>query len=127
MDTTSCGRGDGSGDSRGSGSFGVGHCSRAGGQSLGSITLGAGPASPEGTRRRALRPAVAEGLRMTLDEARRRAVLKIWPEAGQLLGFRSRSAAYEAARRGQIPTLRLGARLVVPVPALLKLLNDSER
>ena len=63
---------------------------------------------------------------MTLEEARQRAVLNVWPEAGQLLGFQSRSAAHDAARRGDFPTLRLGRRLVVPVPALLKLLGDEE-
>ena len=39
-------------------------------------------------------------------------------EAATLLGI-GRSAAYEAARRGQLPTRRLGKRLRVPVPALL--------
>ena len=31
-----------------------------------------------------------------------------------------RSAAYEAARRGELPTRRVGRRLVVPVPALMR-------
>jgi excisionase family DNA binding protein len=35
------------------------------------------------------------------------------PEAGQLLGL-SRNAAYEAAKRGDIPTLRMGRLLRVP-------------
>lgn len=39
-------------------------------------------------------------------------------EAGRVLGL-GRSAAYEAARRGQLPTRKLGRRLLVPVPALL--------
>lgn len=43
-------------------------------------------------------------------------------EAASLLGL-GRSAAYEAARRGQIPTRRLGRRLFVPVPALLEWLG----
>jgi hypothetical protein len=46
------------------------------------------------------------------------------PEAGQLLGI-SRSAAFRAAERGEIPTLRLGRRLVVPVPKLLELVGAS--
>ena len=45
-------------------------------------------------------------------------------EAAQLLGL-GRSAAYEAARRGQLPTRRLGRRLVVPVPLLLEWLGVS--
>lgn len=43
-------------------------------------------------------------------------------EAASLLGI-SRSAAYEAAHRGQLPTRRLGRRLFVPVPALLNWLG----
>jgi len=44
------------------------------------------------------------------------------PEAGRVLGI-GRDAAYAAAERGEIPTLRLGRRLVVPVPKLLALLG----
>lgn len=43
-------------------------------------------------------------------------------EAASLLGL-GRSAAYEAARRGEIPTRRLGRRVLVPVPALLSWLG----
>jgi excisionase family DNA binding protein len=43
-------------------------------------------------------------------------------EAGQLLGL-GRSAAYEAARRGQLPSRKVGRRLLVPVPALLEWLG----
>ena len=39
-------------------------------------------------------------------------------EAARCLGL-GRSAAYEAARRGELPTRRIGRRLLVPVPALL--------
>ncbi|MDP9441690.1 MAG: helix-turn-helix domain-containing protein [Actinomycetota bacterium] len=45
-------------------------------------------------------------------------------EAASLLGI-GRSAAYDAARRGQLPTRRLGRRLFVPVPALLDWLGAS--
>jgi excisionase family DNA binding protein len=54
-------------------------------------------------------------------------------EAGRLLGV-SRGLAYEAARSGELPTIRLGSRLVVPRVRLLALLgepdlpsNDNER
>lgn len=51
------------------------------------------------------------------------------PEAGQLLGI-GRDAAYAAASRGELPVLRLGRTLRVPVPRLLELLGipqtDSE-
>lgn len=45
-------------------------------------------------------------------------------EAAALLGI-GRTAAYEAARRGQLPTRRLGRRLVVPVPAFLDWLGPT--
>lgn len=45
-------------------------------------------------------------------------------EAASLLGI-GRSAAYDAARRGQLPTRRLGRRLFVPVPAFLAWLGVS--
>lgn len=45
-------------------------------------------------------------------------------QAASLLGI-GRTAAYDAARRGQLPTRRLGRRLFVPVPALLEWLGAS--
>jgi excisionase family DNA binding protein len=45
-------------------------------------------------------------------------------EAARLLGL-GRSATYEAARRGELPTRRLGRRLLVPVPALLEWLGAA--
>ena len=45
-------------------------------------------------------------------------------EAGALLGL-SRGSAYEAARRGELPTLRIGRRLVVPIRALEKILEGA--
>ena len=47
-------------------------------------------------------------------------------EAGKLLGL-GRSRTYEAARRGDIPTLRIGSRILVPKVALLKLLEETAR
>lgn len=51
------------------------------------------------------------------DQIGRQATLTI-EETAALLGL-GRTAAYEAARRGDFPTRRLGRRLIVPVPALL--------
>lgn len=45
-------------------------------------------------------------------------------EAGEMLGI-SRRSAYRAAARGEIPTLRLGRRLLVPTPRLLALLGAA--
>ncbi|GAA2621972.1 helix-turn-helix domain-containing protein [Actinomadura fulvescens] len=44
------------------------------------------------------------------------------PEAGRVLGL-SRAAAYEAAKRGDLPTLRIGRRMVVPTAHLLGMLG----
>jgi excisionase family DNA binding protein len=46
------------------------------------------------------------------------------PEAGELLGV-SRNAAYAAAAAGQIPTIRIGKRLLVPTAALRRLLDSA--
>ena len=46
-------------------------------------------------------------------------------EAAQMLGI-GRSAAYEAARTGQLPTVRIGRRLLVPITALQRLLAAAE-
>ncbi|WP_052667149.1 helix-turn-helix domain-containing protein [Nitriliruptor alkaliphilus] len=43
-------------------------------------------------------------------------------QAGRLLGI-SRGAAYRAAASGQIPTIRLGRRLLVPTARLHQLLG----
>jgi excisionase family DNA binding protein len=59
---------------------------------------------------------------ITLDDLNHRVTLTIG-EAASLLGL-GRTAAYEAARRGQIPSRRLGRRLVVPVPALVEWLSS---
>ena len=48
------------------------------------------------------------------------------PEAGRLLGL-SRNAAYEAARRREIPVLRFGRKLRVPRVALERLLMGEGR
>lgn len=43
-------------------------------------------------------------------------------EAAKLLGV-GRNSAYEAVKAGQIPTVRIGKRILVPKIALEKLLN----
>ena len=44
------------------------------------------------------------------------------PAAGRMLGL-NRNAAYEAARRGEIPVLRFGNRLRVPKQKILAMLG----
>lgn len=63
------------------------------------------------------------GRSMNIADIRGRTVLTV-PEAGAVLGL-GRSASYEAARRHEIPVLRLGRRQVVPVPRLLALLGAA--
>ena len=46
-------------------------------------------------------------------------------EAGEVLGI-SRSLAHELVRRGELPSLRLGRRLVVPIRALEELLGQAD-
>ena len=53
--------------------------------------------------------------------ARARARTISVPEAGRWLGI-GRNAAYDAARRGEIPTIRIGKLLRVPVVALERML-----
>lgn len=45
-------------------------------------------------------------------------------EAGRQLGV-CRNAAYEAARRGEIPTIKIGRRLLVPIAAFNALLGKQ--
>ena len=47
-------------------------------------------------------------------------------EAAQLMGI-SRALAYAAVRRGEIPTIRIGRRLLVPRAQLLAMLEGSGR
>ena len=46
------------------------------------------------------------------------------PEAGRRLGI-GRNSAYDAAARGQIPTIKIGRRLLVPRVAFDKMLAQA--
>jgi len=46
------------------------------------------------------------------------------PEAGAMLGL-TRNGSYEAAKRGDIPTMQFGKLLRVPKAAFHKLLEDA--
>ena len=58
---------------------------------------------------------------MNLAELQMRLTVSV-PEAAQLLGV-GRDAGYRAASSGQLPVLRIGRSLRVPVPELLALLG----
>jgi len=47
------------------------------------------------------------------------------PEAGRRYFDLARNAAYEAARRGDLPVIRIGGRLRVPVVALERMLAEA--
>lgn len=60
---------------------------------------------------------------MTDHDEDKRLVFDV-PEAGAMLGL-SRNASYEAAKRGDIPTIRIGKLLRVPKAAFQKLLREG--
>lgn len=59
---------------------------------------------------------------MTLEEALSRPTIPV-PDAGRLFFGIGRNAAYDAAKRGEIPTMKVGGRIVVPVVALAEKLG----
>jgi excisionase family DNA binding protein len=63
------------------------------------------------------------GTPFSLDQLAGKATITI-EQTAQVLGL-GRTAAYDAARRGELPTRRLGRRLLVPVPALLEWLGGN--
>lgn len=62
---------------------------------------------------------------MRVPTAEEQPTVSLWPEAGQALGI-SKTSAYEWARRGDIPVIRLGRRVLVPTAALRRLLQLDE-
>jgi len=52
-------------------------------------------------------------------------VLDLWPDTGEILGL-GRSLTYAAAARNEIPTVRIGRRIVVPVARLRAMLGMDE-
>lgn len=66
---------------------------------------------------------MTERRRSPLDDLAGKATISV-EQAASVLGL-GRTAAYEAARRGEFPTRRLGRRVVVPVPALLEWLGAA--
>jgi len=63
---------------------------------------------------------------LTISEARERGAVTV-EQAAALLGI-GRTTAYDAARTGELPTVKLGRRIIVPIPALMRLLTaDDDR
>jgi len=47
------------------------------------------------------------------------------PEAGKLYFGLGRNASYDAAKRGDLPVIKIGSRLRVPVVALERMLGEA--
>ena len=58
-----------------------------------------------------------------MEQQEERRTLTI-PEAAKALGI-GRNAGYEAARRGEIPTIKIGKRVLVPLAALERMLQGA--
>ena len=56
------------------------------------------------------------------DKSEQRLVYEV-PEAGAMLGL-SRNASYDAAKRGDIPTIRIGKLIRVPKLAFQRMLDS---
>lgn len=54
----------------------------------------------------------------------KRETVDLWPEMARLLGV-GRNAIYEAARRGDFRTIRIGKRILVPLPEISRLLGGN--
>jgi hypothetical protein len=54
---------------------------------------------------------------LTIEQALKSATISV-PDAGKLFFGLERNGSYEAARRGDIPTIKMGRRMVVPVVPL---------
>ena len=57
---------------------------------------------------------------MTRDELLQLPPMITVSAAGQILGLKSRSAAYRAAARGELPTIRMCGKLFVPTELVLQ-------
>jgi hypothetical protein len=69
-----------------------------------------------------LAPATPEEGRSSMDEAPKTLTV---PAAGKRYFGLAKNASYAAAARGEIPVIRIGARLRVPVVALERMLTEA--
>lgn len=67
---------------------------------------------------------------LSITSLRELTVMRVWdedpnvPSLGSALGV-GRAKAYDLARSGAVPTVRIGTRVMIPVPALLRWLGDE--
>jgi hypothetical protein len=52
-------------------------------------------------------------------------LVPVWPEAGQRLGFRSRSATYDAIKKGYLPVVRFGRLMKVAEATIRRLTREQ--
>lgn len=52
--------------------------------------------------------------------------LSVWPETARILGL-GRNATYRGIASGEIPSIRVGGRILVPRQQLLKMLGGAVR
>lgn len=64
------------------------------------------------------------GLRLGPNGSLDKLAVPVWPDVGKALGL-SRNHTYDAARSGEIPTIKIGRCLRVPLVALNKMLEDA--
>lgn len=50
--------------------------------------------------------------------------IRPWPDTGKLLGL-GRNAVYEGIARGEIPSVRIGGRILVPLAKLEKMMSGE--
>lgn len=61
----------------------------------------------------------------TLPDPETTPTVPAWPDAGQALGL-GRSATYAAIRRGEIPSISVGRRVLIPTARLRELLGLAD-
>ncbi len=84
--------------------------------------MSGGEASKNGNAIRRRNAPTSRGDAKVPDDWRSRTVVSV-PVAGKLLDL-SRQAAYDAVARGDLPAIRMGRRLVVPVAKPRRLLGE---
>jgi len=67
-------------------------------------------------------PEATVGDEYRLPDPEDRPTLPVWPDAGRALGL-SRGATYDGVARGDIPSIRVGRRVLIPTAALRRLVG----
>ena len=68
-------------------------------------------------------PTPQEPSKLVLPDPAEQPVMELWPEVGRDVLRLSRGLTYAAAAAGEIPTIRVGRRHLVPTAALRRLLG----